>query len=153
MIVSVSLKFLFRNERLARVSTPPYAFGSSFNATICIKRCSARAESQSTAQAMRNPESVSPIRPGVWGNHSKVWTMRTLPEAEPVLPRASTSALRIASHRSLNARSAAAARVHSCRLRGFQGQLSRWLRPKARARSTHRSFVEGTVPQRRSHKF
>jgi len=34
--LSVSLEFLFRNDRLARVSTPPYSFGSSFNASISI---------------------------------------------------------------------------------------------------------------------
>ena len=34
--LSVSLEFLLRNERLARVSTPPYSFGSSFNASISI---------------------------------------------------------------------------------------------------------------------
>jgi hypothetical protein len=35
--LSVSLEFLLRNQRLARVSTPPYAFGSSFNAPISIR--------------------------------------------------------------------------------------------------------------------
>ena len=128
---------------LVRVSTHPYAPNAALR--------------EQNPKVLRRPHQpvgdlVSLIWPGVWGNHSKVWTMRTLPEAEPVLPRASTSALRIASHRSLNARSAAAARVHSCRPRGFQGQLSRWLRPKARVRSTHRSCVEDIVPQRRSHK-
>ena len=34
--LSVSLEFLLRNKRLARVSTPPYASGSSFNASISI---------------------------------------------------------------------------------------------------------------------
>jgi hypothetical protein len=34
--LSVWLEFLLRNKRLARVSTPPYSFGSSFNASISI---------------------------------------------------------------------------------------------------------------------
>ena len=34
--LSVWLEFLIRNKRLARVSTPPFSFGSSFNASIFI---------------------------------------------------------------------------------------------------------------------
>ena len=34
--LNVWLEFLLRNKRLARVSTPPYSFGSSFNASIFI---------------------------------------------------------------------------------------------------------------------
>ena len=64
--LSVSPELLLTNQRLARVSTPPYAFGSSFNASICSKRCPAHAESQSTAQATQTPWGLGRTDPS-WG--------------------------------------------------------------------------------------